>query len=1052
MASLSDLTAGGGSSQPDAAATLLGKFHSRYGHYEYVPSTPLAPGKYVVKSSYAQRGGLEVHANTGVQKYSRGDNAITFDLTQSTTRLNMTHSSWEYDVEQQRRDFNLTLLPAVRSTEGGTANPYWNSYANNRMMATDPTGKIVIQVNGIYGQVNRSIDGGKTWQTIGTTNDLVQNTYTYYEAWTVEYNNGRFIISSGITETWNPIVSYDGFTWTQLPNMPQYNAHPLNNAVRAATTNTAGTTTVWIRQTTDSSRNMVYTTDGNNFFYTQSNLSGNPLQIYHDGTQFIATDDGNRLVFSADGISWSAAITNAFSIRSMTKLGSFYYVITTAGVVYRSTVVNGTWTLLGTISTSAQTHHQLHTYGNVLVYFDPVNGKIRTSTDGVTWTDRLTNIVVDQYNTIAKGGDYLHVMGNQNFRTTDGVNYNSKIFLPVSNQYATAYGAGLYVNVGTSGQIYTSPDLNEHWTQRTSNTGATLTNVHYANGLFVAVGTSGVIVTSPDGISWAVRSSNVASNTIWGLEYANNLWVLCSEGGYINTSTDGINWTNRSSTTGNALRNVAYGNGIWMVVGDSATVLTSTDGFTWVNRQWVGPGSGNINTSQYVGQIQLFGVAYGAGKWVVGGASSYVLTSTDNGVTWVSVKRTNFYPENGAMPTNATIAYIRYVNSLFIAYTNNGTVFTSVNGLAWRVRASSVTGLTGKHFNYLNGAYVFTSTNSNRLGYTTDLDNWNWLLNTVAVGTIYGTAYNPNNGRWTITASGGIFDTQDFRTWTNYQPNYINNRILQEIVYANNIYVSRSNQSGQMYWSEDGRAWFPATATNWSDTYSNNIIYEDGSFWKVWNGKIQRSLDGKVWTDFFYFNWNEYQPRFIKKVDGYYVVFGDNRYATYQTYWINKNMLTEPKQWTQQYLNTTISSGYIIDIDGIDGVYVFCFAGQNTAVNSTLWAQRSGNNNGYGYFLYNTEGVVNQISGRKVWVIGKDIFVSDGTIYKVVKNMPSSTNTSPTSNIARASLTGISQNSTYYPTKWGGHVYTATSNQVYDFDANVETTFSLYNSTLVNVN
>ena len=1052
MASLSDLTAGGGSSQPDAAATLLGKFHSRQGHYEYVPSTPLAPGKYVVKSSYAQRGALEVHANTGVQKYSRGDNTITFDLTASTSRLNMTHSSWEYDVEQQRKDFNLRNYLQTRNTETGTANPYWLAYANNRMMASNPDGSVLIAVQGVRGQIQRSLDRGLTWQNIATPDALFNTANSWYEAWTVEWNNGRFIISAGIAETWNPLISYDGFTWTQLPNMPHYNSHPLNNAVRAATTNAAGTTTVWLRQTTNSTVNMVYSTDGVNFFYVpQSNLLGNPLQIYHDGTQFIATDDGNRLVFSADGISWSAAVTNAFSIRSMTKLGSFYYVVTTAGVIYRSTTVNGTWTLLTTLSTSAQTNHQLLTVGSTLVYFDPVNTNVRTSTDGVTWSIKYNSIAIDAYNTIAKGGDYVFIHGNQNFRSTDGINWNTKSFLPVNNQYATAYGAGLYVSVGTSGQIYTSPDLNEYWTQRTSNTAATLTNVHYANGLFVAVGTSGVVVTSPDGISWAVRTTSVSGNTIWGLDYQNSLWVLCSEGGFINTSTDGINWTQRASGTGQALRNVAYGNGIWMVVGDSATVLTSTTGVGWTNYQWSGVGSSNFATSQYVGQVQLFGVAYGAGRWVVGGASSYVLTSTDNGASWTTVKRTNFFPENGAMPTNSTIAYIRYVNGLFVAQSNNGNVFSSVDGIAWRPRASSVVNLTGKHFNYINGAYVFTQTNSNRLGYTTDLDNWNWQLN-IAPSTIYGVAFNPNTKKYVITAGEGIFETTDFRTWSKYQPNNFNGIALYEIVYANNIFVSRSSQSGQMYWSEDGFAWFPATAINYSDTYSNNIIYEDGSFWKVWNGKIQRSLDGKVWNDFYHFPWNEYQPRYIKKVDGYYVVFGDNRYATYQTYWINKNMLTEPKQWTPQYLGTTIASGYIIDIDGIDGVYVFCFAGQNTAVASTLYSQRSGNNNSYGYFLYNTESVVGQVSGRKAWVVGKDLFISDGAIWKVVKSMPSSTNTSPTSNIARASLTGIAQNQSYYPTKWGGHVYVQTGANVYDFDATVETTFSLYNSTLVNVN
>ncbi len=155
----------------------------------------------------------------------------------------------------------------------------------------------------------------------------------------------------------------------------------------------------------------------------------------------------------------------------------------------------------------------------------------------------------------------------------------------------------------------------------------------------------------------------------------------------------------------NLLWGVAAGNGTMVAVGDRGLILTSADdGRTWVNRD-----SGTTGW--------LVSVTYGNGQFVIVGEGGVILTST-NGVAWTPVTGT---------ATKERLNNILFADGKYVAVGEKGTVVTSVDGRAWTLRSTPVTtwlhGLTYNadigHFAATGDAGVFL--------YSADAVTWNRL-------------------------------------------------------------------------------------------------------------------------------------------------------------------------------------------------------------------------------------------------------------------------------------------------------------------------------------
>lgn len=324
------------------------------------------------------------------------------------------------------------------------------------------------------------------------------------------------------------------------------------------------------------------------------------------------------------------------------------------------------------------------TYGNgTYVVVGQTNGKIWTSPDTVTWTDRTYDTSSKSYGiTFADGvfaaagaykGSSFYYAGVQS--STDGINWtttgldtcyypffcvtftNNAFFAAgqggalqtSSDGYAwpnscnnyggepdiegVAYGNGIYVVVTKHGpavpsNLWTNSSLPKEGllggSYQNSGTTSDLLGVAYGNSTFVAIGAGGTIITSPDGTTWTTRTSGT-TNTLYGITFASGVFATAGDGGTILTSPDGIVWTARASGTTNLLRGIAFTNNRFIAVGVSGTVTISGGAAT-------NSGSvGNISTRSVVqsGDNVMIGgiIVQGGNKKVIIRAIGPSLTS-----------------------------------------------------------------------------------------------------------------------------------------------------------------------------------------------------------------------------------------------------------------------------------------------------------------------------------------------------------------------------------------------------------------------------------------
>jgi IPT/TIG domain len=250
-----------------------------------------------------------------------------------------------------------------------------------------------------------------------------------------------------------------------------------------------------------------------------------------------------------------------------------------------------------------------------------VGDNIITSTDTVTWVQRLNTVPVPALSAIvARGSQFVavgvtvtssccYVGAPGGVRTSSSgtilTTFNDATWTSqasgTARQLAGATWSGSQlVTVGAAGVVLTSPDSST-WTARASGATSQLNGVAWSAGqaTYVAVGASGTALTSPDGTAWTMRTSGTATN-LNGVAWCSSQFVAVGDGGALLTSPDGAAWTTRNSTTTNALHGVACSATQVVAIGDGGTILSSADGITWSARA-----SGTTNA--------LYGVAWSGG-------------------------------------------------------------------------------------------------------------------------------------------------------------------------------------------------------------------------------------------------------------------------------------------------------------------------------------------------------------------------------------------------------------------------------------------------------
>lgn len=407
--------------------------------------------------------------------------------------------------------------------------------------------------------------------------------------------------------------------------------------------------------------------------------------------QFVAVGENGTVLFSADGLNWTSESTGTADVLETIAWNGSTYAALGSGSFTSSDGV--TW---APVAVAGLFEDAVWAAGlNLFVAVD-TNGRILSSPDGMSWTERLD---IDQVfsleaifwdgSQLIAGGDYGEIMTSSDALTWvtrasaadfERVRWDGTTLYAVGGPsklatspdgidwsfHRTGYSGDYLRDIANSGsrilaaaQTYfmsTTLALDAPWPTHEWTGATTVDNgVVWDGTQFVTVGSNGGMRVSTDGISYTYIYSTDTGTTdlLREIVYAGNQYVVVGYNGTVLTSPDLATWTVQTSGTSSNLFSVAYSGGIYVAVGSTGTILASSDAVTW-----------NAATSNATDT--LYSVIWAGDEFVAVGAGTTVLRSPD-GLTWT--------PAADGLPFN-TYKSVAYTGSRLVAVGNDGAVVT----------------------------------------------------------------------------------------------------------------------------------------------------------------------------------------------------------------------------------------------------------------------------------------------------------------------------------------------------------------------------------------
>jgi hypothetical protein len=333
-------------------------------------------------------------------------------------------------------------------------------------------------------------------------------------------------------------------------------------------------------------------------------------------------------------------------------------------------------------------------------FSSPVVYKV-TSGDGEKTSDWTVTITGGKPAEKPSGGTWV-LAANNSFAAKDVIN-------------SVAYGGGKFVAGGSLRKMAYSTD-GSNWTAipntvfTISQLGSTLVgdnairDIAYGSNKFVAVGGQNQMAYSADGVAWTAVANSpfpVDMNTLLGYDVTNIVCIAYGGGkfvagatsrkfysngdayyyGEMAYSTDGITWTRADAESvfgQKQVNTVSYVNGKF-VAGGQGVIGYSADGITWTAAA-VGKPFHVPTGDEFIPYLDynIYGIAYGAGKYIAVGASAKVvgggnMASSTDAATWTE------------MPESAiNLVMVTYANGKFIlSGAVDGYFEYSADGLTW---------------------------------------------------------------------------------------------------------------------------------------------------------------------------------------------------------------------------------------------------------------------------------------------------------------------------------------------------------------------------------
>lgn len=319
----------------------------------------------------------------------------------------------------------------------------------------------------------------------------------------------------------------------------------------------------------------VMTSDDGFNWTAQDSGSTRPLQVYHDGVNFLAVGDTSVLI-SSDGENFSPTAGQLVDTQLLAASPTSYVAYTSSGSPRYSTDLSSWENTADSIIENPV--RDIASDGSQLVAVSD-GGQILVSPDGIDWSI-VRPFSAGQVSDVDWDGQQFYVVGNSGafYTSPDALTWTDRN--PGGNEalFGGVSANNGFVGVGASGTIIQSPD-GQTWQARDSGTTGQLNSVAFSGSEYVAVGESGVILRSGDGIIWSAMDSGT-TRFLQDVVFAQQQFVVAAPSGVILTSPDGAVWTPRDTPTLRNLADLDYRFGRWLAVGEGVA-LTSPDAVTW---------------------------------------------------------------------------------------------------------------------------------------------------------------------------------------------------------------------------------------------------------------------------------------------------------------------------------------------------------------------------------------------------------------------------------------------------------------------------------------
>jgi hypothetical protein len=522
--------------------------------------------------------------------------------------------------------------------------------------------------------------------------------------------------------------SYDGYSWTGLGN--KIFSTKGNDCIWDGTK--------WIA-VGSGTNTIAYSYDG--FVWIPSPNSNSIFteckKIYFNGSRYVSVGTGSyTIAYSTDGISWSGVSSSLFTTGNNVKYNGCIWIAVGSGVNTITYSNNGIdWIGIGnsifsTAGNSVEWNGKLWTAGG------QGTNSIAYSYNGIDWTGIGTSIITNCVSILWDGKRYIAV----------GTGANNMAY----SYNGTTWSVETGTSFGNNGLAWNDPSI-----------GKSNINQH-----ILALGTSSIFSTSKDGVRWkCVDGRNIFSiayNAFWN----GMMYVAVGEGvNSIAYSYNGVEWVGLGNSIFTKGKCVAWNGSMWVAGGEGTnTIAYSYDGIhwtgvgvsifsvsgnavLWTGVRWIMVGQGGNQVSYSVNGINWTpvstafsggvgnGICISSDKIVsVGsGASTHVIYSIDDGLTWSSSSTTIFGSEGKDVFWNGSYYIAVGGSTVSIAESSDGISWSSVSTKFLGGYANSVY-WTGKKW-LVSG----DNTNSSPIVYSVDGTEW---YNSEATTTLFSNCYS----------------------------------------------------------------------------------------------------------------------------------------------------------------------------------------------------------------------------------------------------------------------------------------------------------------------